>query len=102
MKNKRKVAVLSNSPVKSETPESKESFKKYLESTEVKAEPIVKGEKWSWVRQLNSKGEKIVTLTFGGFPYFDSLNDFTDKRLNGFCALLNRAPLGEETKEKKS
>lgn len=46
-------------------------------------------EKWSFVRQNNSKGQPIVTLLWGGFPQFDSITPFTDADLEAIASTLN-------------
>ena len=70
MKTKRKVAVLSNSPVKSETP---------------KAESTVEGK---WRVEESIEGGAYIT---NGHVWLRQLQKIAD--------YLNRAPLREETKE---
>jgi len=131
----RKVAVLSNSPVKSETPrrirldlnspvelaiyevmqmiekmpadikltlageklrEARELVADFIDKVEPKAEPTVEGETWKVGTFLN--GELFLST---GIQALYPHGTVTQAELQSIAALLNRAPLGEETKEKK-
>ena len=95
-----KVAVLSNSPVKSETLEeavylkgfyTKANLQSFVDGFEPKAEPTVEGE-WRIHDDYFLTNGRLQLLL--GNPSPQTLKEF-----QSIAALLNRAPLGEKTKE---
>lgn len=59
-----------------------------------------KKEEWNWIKHKNTNGDDLVTLCYGCYPQFDSLNNFLDTKLDEICDQLNRpAHLSEPSEE---
>lgn len=57
-------------------------------------------ENWTFIKQQNTKKQEIVTLLYGGFPAFDTLNIYPDDYFQKICDALNNYEKVKEENER--